>query len=310
MQRLIFIFLFSLLSSFACGADNPDWAYPVNPPPPQLDNVTLKSLPGSTKQYTQAQIDDPFNSPDWFPDEHPLLPPVVASGGTRPRVACAICHLPSGNGHPESSSLAGLNANYMIRQIQAFKDGDRKGIRAATMNANSKLLSDEEIKSAANYFASLKPAAGFNKVVETETVAKTYVGPGGMRCAVSNGGTEPIGQRIIVLPQDEARAHARDPKSGFIDYVPVGSIVKGAALMAGGDGKTVACTICHGQTLKGLGEVPGIVGRPATYIFRQLNDMKTGNRKGPWVDLMKQVVEKLNDDDMIALSAFLGSQDR
>jgi len=58
-----------------------------------------------------------------------------------------------------------------------------------------------------------------------------------------------------------------------------------------------------------LGEVPGIVGRPATYIFRQINDMKTGNRKGPWVELMKQVVEKLTDEDMIALSAYLGSQD-
>lgn len=308
MKNLILGLMF-LYSGAVLAADNPDWAYPVNPPAPQLDNVTLKSLPGSTKQYTQAQIDDALNPPDWYPNEHPPLPPVVASGGTRPRVACGLCHLPSGNGHPESASLAGLNPNYMIRQMQAFKDGDRKGIRAATMNANAKLVTDDEIKSAVDYFAALKPAAGFNKVVETATVAKTYVGPGGMRFAVPNGESEPIGQRIIVLPQDEARAHARDPKSGFIDYVPVGSIVKGAALMAGGEGKTVTCTICHGPTLKGLGEVPGIVGRPATYIFRQLNDMKTGNRKGPWVELMKQVVEKLNDDDMIALAAYLGSQD-
>ena len=91
--------------------------------------------------------------------------------------------------------------------------------------------------------------------------------------------------------------------------MPTGSIVKGAALTAGGNGKTVACTICHGPTLKGLGEVPGITGRPATYMFRQLNDMKNGNRKGPWVELMKQVVEKLDDDDMIALAAYLGSRD-
>jgi cytochrome c553 len=120
---------------------------------------------------------------------------------------------------------------------------------------------------------------------------------------------EPIGQRIIVLPQDEHRAESRDPNSGFIDFVPVGSVVKGATLMADGNGKTVACTICHGTTVKGLGEVPGIAGRPATYIFRQLNDMKTGNRKGAWVELMKQVVEKLDDQDMIALAAYLGSQD-
>jgi cytochrome c553 len=309
MRKFIVVVTLLTLPWNARAADNPDWAYPVNPPPAQLDNVTLKSLPGSTKQYTQAQIDDSLNPPDWYPDEHPPLPPVVASGGTRPRVACGLCHLTSGNGHPESASLAGLNASYMIRQMQAFRAGDRKGVRGATMNANSKLVSDEEIKAAVDYFAALKPAAGYNKVVETETVARSYVGAGGMRFVVPNGGTEPIGQRIIVLPQDEHRADSRDPNSGFIDYVPVGSIVKGAALMAGGNGKTVACTICHGTTLKGLGEVPGIAGRPATYIFRQLNDMKTGNRKGGWIELMKQVVEKLDDEDMIALSAYLGSQD-
>ena len=49
------------VSGAVLAADNPDWAYPVTPPPPQLDAVTLKSVPGSTKQYTQAQIDDIFN---------------------------------------------------------------------------------------------------------------------------------------------------------------------------------------------------------------------------------------------------------
>jgi cytochrome c553 len=309
MKKMIAALIFALLPAVAFAADNPEWAYPVTPPNQPQDNVVLKSLPGSSKQYTQAQIDDPFNPPDWYPDEHPPLPPIVASGGTRPRTACAQCHLTSGDGHPESSGLAGLPANYIIRQLQAFKDGDRKGIRANTMVTNSKLLSDEEVKSAANYFAALKPAVGFNKVIETDTVAKSYVGAGGMRFATPDGGTEPIGSRIIVLPQDTTRAHLRDPKSGFIDYVPKGSLVRGAQLMAGGDGKTVACTICHGPTLKGLGEVPPITGRPATYTFRQLNDMKTGNRKGGWVELMKQVVEKLSDDDMIALSAYLGSLD-
>jgi cytochrome c553 len=308
MRALASLAVLGLLASPALAADLPEWAYPVNPPPKPPDATKPIQLPGSTKQYTQAQIDDSLNPPDWFPDENAPRPPIV-TGATRPRVACGFCHLPSGNGHPESASLAGLNANYMIRQMQDFKEGNRKGVRAATMNTNSKLVTDDEVKAASEYFAALKPAAGFNKVIETDTVAKSYVGAGGMRFAAAGGGTEPIGQRIIVLPQDEARAHARDPKSGFIDYVPTGSIVKGAALMAGGGGKTVACTICHGPTLKGLGEVPGIVGRPATYIFRQLNDMKMGNRKGPWVELMKQVVEKLNDEDMIALAAYLGSQD-
>jgi cytochrome c553 len=238
------------------------------------------------------------------------MPPIVANGGPKPAGrACAQCHLTSGDGHPESSNLAGLPAAYIVRQMAEYRDGNRKGVRAAVMIAMSKVLSDAEVKAAADYFASLKPAAGFNKVVETDTVAKSFVGAGGMRFATPDGGREPIGNRIIVLPQDEEKAKLRDPRSGFIDYVPTGSIAKGAALMAGGNGKTITCTICHGSTLKGLGEVPGIAGRPATYTFRQLNDMKTGNRKGAWVELMKEAVARLTDEDMIALSAYLGSLD-
>jgi cytochrome c553 len=311
MRTIIALPVLALLAGIAIAADNPDWAYPVTPPPQPQDKVIVKTVPGSTRQYTQAQIDDNFNPPDWFPDEHPPMPEVVAHGGPRPAGrACAQCHLTSGDGHPESAGIAGLPAAYIIRQMAAFKNDERKGIRATVMIAMAKVLSDADVKAAAEYFAALKPRPGYNKVVETSTVQKSYVGAGGMRFATADGAMEPIGSRIIVLPQDPARAHLRDPRSGFIDYVPVGSIAKGAALMAGGDGRTIPCTICHGPTLKGLGEVPGIAGRPATYNFRQLNDMKNGNRKGPWVELMKAVVAKLTDDDMIALAAYLGSLDQ
>ena len=89
----------------------------------------------------------------------------------------------------------------------------------------------------------------------------------------------------------------------------VTALVSGQGELSGVVGIVATGGSMFGSTLKGLGEVPGITGRPATYIFRQLNDMKTGNRKGPWVELMKQVVEKLDDDDMIALAAYLGSLD-
>src|SRR5206468_8018456 len=138
-------------------------------------------------------------------------------------------------------------------------------------------ISDADARAASEYFAALKPGV-WTKVIETDTVPKSYVGQGAMRFAVAGGGTEPIGQRIIVLPQDEMRAHSRDPHSGFIDYVPVGSIAKGKALVtSGASGQTVPCAICHGATLKGLGEVPGIAGRPPIYVVRQLNDMQNGN---------------------------------
>src|SRR5213594_691651 len=289
------VLMMALLPGLAIAAENPDWAYPATPKPAPADSVVQKQMPGSAKKYTQAQIDDGFNPPDWFPDEHPPMPEIVANG-RKPARACALCHLPTGDGHPESSSLAGLPAAYLVRQMAEFKNGGRKGVRANAMIDIAKAMSDEDVRAASEYFARLKPGV-WTKVVETASVPKTYVGSGAMRFAVPDGGTEPLGNRIIVLPQDAARAHSRDPHSGFIDYVPVGSIAKGKALVTTGAGKTIPCGICHGPNLKGLGELPSIVGRPPTYIVRQLNDMQNGVRSGAAMALMKAVVEKLTMDD-------------
>jgi cytochrome c553 len=237
------------------------------------------------------------------------MPEIVAHGGPKPAGrACAQCHLPSGDGHPESASLAGLPVDYVRRQMMLFKTGQRANVRAGVMIAMAQVLSDDEVKAAAEYFTKLKPTAGYNKVVEADTVPKSYVGAGGMRFAAADGGTEPTGERIIVLPMDPKEAELRDPHSGFIDYVPKGSIAKGEALVAGGDGKTIQCTLCHGPTLHGMGEVPSIAGKTATYIFRQLNDIQAGARNGVGVAFMKPAVANLTQADMIALAAYLGSR--
>ena len=180
--------------------------------------------------------------------------------------------------------------------MAAFKNGERKGVRAGVMIAMAKVLSDAEVKAAADYFAALKPTPGFNKVRRSRQGAGE---PTSARAACGSRSPtaviEPIGSRIIVLPQDAERAELRDPKSGFIDFVAEGQHRQGRG--AGGRRRRQDASpapSATARTLKGLGEVPGIAGRPATYIFRQLNDMKTGNRSGPWVELMKPVVAKLD----------------
>lgn len=43
----------------------------------------------------------------------------------------------------------------------------------------------------------------------------------------------------------------RDPRVGFVAYVPVGSIKAGETLAkTGGNGKTIACGMCHGADLR------------------------------------------------------------
>jgi len=310
MKMLVCVLLLALITPAAVAAEVPEWAYPVAPKPVPGDNTRLKQIPGSARQYTEAQIDDGFDPPDWFPDEHPPMPQVVAHGMAPSFRACALCHLPSGEGHPESSDLAGLPVSYLMRQISEFKNGGRTGVRAAVMLPIAQAISDADLRAAAEYYAALKPSIWTN-VVEADTVPKTYVGHGAMRFAVEEGGTEPLGRRIIVLPQDPVRARSRDPHSGFVDYVPVGSIETGKTLVTtGGSGKTIPCATCHGPTLRGLGEVPGIVGRPPTYVVRQLHDIQTGHRSGSPVELMKPVVAPLDLDDMVAIAAYLGSLER
>ena len=282
------------------------WAFPVRDKvQPKIDERTGPlRVPGSDKTYTQDQVDDHMNPPDWFPNEHPPMPTVVAHGAPGGVLGCASCHLASGLGHPESANLAGVSASYIERQLSDFKNGLRFGEAMPDISRN---LTDQDAKEAAEWFASLQPKP-WQKVVETDRVPKTFVNDRLMRMPVPGGGEEPIGERIIELPQDIPGAESRDPHSGFIAYVPKGSIEKGKQLVAtGGEGKTIQCPICHGPSLGGVGEVPAIAGRSPMYLFRQLYYFKSGDRNGSMSPLMKEVVSKLTQEDMLDLAAYVGS---
>jgi cytochrome c553 len=290
----------------------PEWAYPAFPPgfQPPPDNGQPKHVAGSTRAYTEKEVNDIHNPPDWFPNEHPSQPDIVAHGKEGVN-ACAQCHLATGYGHPESASLTGLPAGYIEEQLAAFRNGERRSSlpgRSANMINFAKAMTDADMKQAAAYFSSVKPAV-WTKVVETATVPKTFVGEGNMRFASPGTEKEPIGRRIIELPQEEEGAKVRDPHSPFVAYVPMGSIKAGETLAStGGNGKTIQCSICHGADFKGIGNVPGLAGRSAIYLYRQLNDIQKGTRQGNAVALMKPVAVKLSSDDMIALAAFMASR--
>jgi cytochrome c553 len=311
MRNLLWVLLIGLapiaVPILALAAERPDWAFPVTDKvqPPLPPDEQPHTVPGSDKSYTRKQIDDLFNPPDWYPDLHPPMPQIVAHGeGTTVR-ACGSCHLPTGTGHDESAYIAALPASYFARQMIDYKSGTRKG--SGSMTAIAKAISEEDVHAAADYFASLKPRPWI-RVVETDTVPKTYVGQGNKRLRLPGGATEPIGNRIIEIPEDEEVVLNRDPRSGFIAFVPKGSIAKGQAIVTTGADKTVPCAICHGPTLKGLGDVPPIAGRQANYVVRQLFSIQDGSRGGVSSALMQQVVERLTLDDMLAIAAYTASR--
>ena len=284
------------------------WAFPVaDKVQPDVDAKKLHQLPGSTLSLTAPQIDDLMNPPDWFPNEHPAPPQIVVHGTPPNALACGSCHLMSGQGHPESAGLAGLPAAYIIRQMEYFKSGARKD--PARMNGIAKQVTDEEARQAAEYFASLKPVL-WTKVVEADMVPKSRVMRTRMRLKAEDGGMEPLGNRIITLPLDDERIEERDPHTGFTAYVPKGSLKKGEALVKNTNAKTIQCAICHGRDLHGIGDVPGIAGLHPIYIVRQLYNFRNGGANGGLDQLMKAVVEKLDDDDILNVAAYVASAPR
>jgi cytochrome c553 len=277
---------------------------------PPAPDATPQKLTGSTLTFTLAQIRDGFGPADWFPGDHPVMPDVVAHGKREQQVnACALCHYPNGKGRPENAPASGLPYAYFVQQMMDFKEGNRNSAdsrktNTSRMAAFAKAMTDDEIKASAVYFSSMKWTA-WVRVVESDTVPKTRISAG-MFVALDGeqAGKEPIGQRIIEVPEKGMETDVlRNPRSGFVAYVPPGSVKKGEALVKSGQ-----CALCHGVDLEGLGPVPGIGGRSPSYTVRQLFDMQQGTRKGLWSDLMKPVVAKLSADDMLNIAAYTASR--
>ena len=308
----------------AAGAP-PAWAYgfilPVTEEPkapaaqPAVkDDGSQRHLPGSTQSFTLTQVRNFYGPADWFPGDHPPMPEIVAQGRMEAMIqACGLCHYPNGKGRQENAGIAGLPYSYFLHTIADFKNGMRKSSDPRKANTSNMIrfaanMTDDEVKAAATYFSSMKWTPWI-RVIETSTVPRTRV-QFGMFLKLEGEDTEPLGNRIVESPEDAERTEVlRDPHSGFIAYVPPGSIKKGEALvLRGGEGKTLACVSCHGSDLMGSGPVPGIAGRSPSYLVRQLYDMQAGNRHGEWTALMMPVVEKLTSNDMIAIAAYASSR--
>lgn len=76
--------------------------------------------------------------------------------GRAKSITCAACHGADGNSvAPDWPSLAGQHPRYIVRQLQAFKSGERQDV---SMTAFAMMLSDEDMRDLAAYFSAQKPA--------------------------------------------------------------------------------------------------------------------------------------------------------
>lgn len=266
-------------------------------------------VPGSTRRYTSGELSTNFNAPDWFPQDHPR-PPRIVLHGTKPVWACGACHYPNGEGDTTSAMLAGLPKAYILEQVAAFREGERRP-PDPEMPEEARNLDKADLQQAADYFSNLK-LHPIRRIVETTSVPKTHW-DGFVLAPDRDGAREPIGERIIEVSDDQKLYDLGDERVGFVAYVPPGSIEAGAKIAAQGRGSASACESCHaanlqGADLPGIGIAPPLAGRSPTYLARELILFRLGRRTNPGAAPMRTEVSHLTLQDMIDVAAYAGSR--
>lgn len=314
--------LLALGSAIALGCPNaspaqtdvPAWLFPLpaHEGAVVLDSVTLRRLPGSQAAFTEARVNRVFDVADWYPDSHPPMPDIVVHGRRPAVIACAYCHLPDGAGRPENAMLAGLPAAYIQQQVADIRSGARRSaLRGYAVSQYMERVADNatdsEVAVAAQYFSHIA-ARQRARVVEAREIPR--VEPAlGLYMPVPNGGKEPLGQRLVEMAEDPSRHELRDPRVGYIAYVPPGSLVRGRVLATTGAMPAAPpCESCHGPGLRGVGLVPPLAGRSPSYLLRQLLAFQAGTRSTAASVAMNTVAATLTVNDMIAAAAYAGAQ--
>ena len=168
-------------------------------------------------------------------------------------------------------------------------------------------LTDEEVEAAAQYF-SQQHAVSRVEVRETATVPQWRV-VGLVYAASVSGGTEALGARLLEFTPDTARHEQRDDGMRYIAFVPPRQHRAGEVLVSQGRpaAGVMTCTSCHGADLRGVGLMPAIGGRSATYLLRSLYAFRTGARSAPTAVPMQTLSRRLDAADLLDAVAYVAS---
>ena len=242
------------------------------------------------------------------------MPDIVARGRQADGIrACGLCHYPNGQGKMENGGVAGLPAAYILQQLADFKSGARRSADPRKANTNemvaiARTLTDAEAKAAAEYFASM-PWRQWVRVVESEQAPRVRATTNGLFLPVAGAPQEPLGQRIIEMPEQpdstelvpRSALRVRGVRADWVDREGRG---------ARDDWWRWPDRALHARAMAPISrERRPCRASPAdraSYIVRQLHDMQQGTRQ---TKTMKAAVEKLSVEDMVSITAYVSSRE-
>ena len=196
------------------------------------------------------------------------------TAGKEKATACAGCHGENGNSMvPTFPKLAQQHSPYLIKELKAFKSGNRDN---AMMNALAMGLSDEDMADIAAYYSAQKISANSLPVLESDDDEDED-------------------------NDDAAEAEPNKPSEKLEELLALGS-----DLYRNGDlkRKVSACIACHGPFGEGNkpAAFPALRSQHADYLIKTLSDFKAGVRSNNPDNMMHMIAKKMTDQEIKAVS--------
>lgn len=193
------------------------------------------------------------------------------SAGKEKAAACVSCHGENGNSMVSTfPKLAQQHSSYLIKQLQAFKNGTRNNPMMSSIAAG---LSDDDMVDIAAYYADQEISANQLPVLDDDEDEK------------------PVAER-------EKKTDGKDPVQALI--------AQGTDLYRNGDltREVSACIACHGPFGEGNkpAAFPMLKSQHADYLIKSLTDYKSGERSNNPENMMHMIAKKMSDEEIKAVS--------
>lgn len=191
------------------------------------------------------------------------------AAGEEKASSCAGCHGEDGNSiMPTFPKLAQQHSSYLIKQLQAFKDGKRDD---PVMSGMAMAVNDADMLDIATYYSSQNISAS----------------------------PEPT------LPVDEDAADGAADEQKAKEAMQA-LLAKGSNLYRNGNiaSEVSACIACHGPSGEGNkpAAFPALRSQHADYLIKSLTDFRSGARSNNPENMMHMIAKKMSDEEIKAVS--------
>ncbi|HIG65220.1 MAG TPA: cytochrome c4 [Methyloprofundus sp.] len=198
--------------------------------------------------------------------------------------SCASCHGADGNSMmPLFPKLAEQNEDYLVKQLEAFKDGSRSD---TTMNSMVVGLSEQDMQDIAAFYAA--QAVSENPLPQVNPDDLDDIDD-------DNSLSESAKTAAKQALQDRQKALMT---MGY-DVYRNGNL----------DNEISACIACHGPNGEGNepAAFPALKGQHAGYLAKTLTDFKTDKRSNNPDNMMHMIAKKMNEEEITAISYYVSA---